>query len=73
MSGADWAGCGCTPGRPTRQLFKTIEEAFTLLDRESELWLKLLEEARCLIVDSRQVGRSMMPTPAKGSVTRIGD
>jgi hypothetical protein len=53
MSSTDWAGCDCSPGRPTRQLFRTIEATFALLDRKGELWAELLKEARLLIVMSR--------------------
>ena len=55
MSASDWAGCGCEPGNPTRQFFRTIEVASFLLDRETgALWPTLLSEARRLIVESRE-------------------
>ena len=67
MSESDWAGCGCAPGNPTRQLFKTVETVFALLDREAgALWPALLSEARRLIVDSRETSVYRGPAPAKG-------
>jgi hypothetical protein len=54
MSASDWEGCGCTPGKPTQQLFKIIEATFALLDREQgSLWPRLLSEARHLIERNR--------------------
>jgi hypothetical protein len=67
MSASDWAASGCEPGNPTRQLFKTIETAFSLLDREAGLlWPALTSEARHLIVDSRETDIYRGPAPAKG-------
>jgi hypothetical protein len=54
MSDSDWAGCNCEPGNPTRRLFQTIEEVFSLFDRGTgKLWPVVLKEARWLIVEGR--------------------
>jgi hypothetical protein len=67
MSESDWLGCGCDPGNPTRQLFKTIETVFSLLDREAgALWPALLSESRRLIEGSRETSVYQRPALANG-------
>lgn len=55
MSQTDWDFSGCAPGEPSRQLMRTIEKVFALLDRtDGKLWRDVLLTARRLIKESRE-------------------
>jgi hypothetical protein len=56
MSESDWAGTGCTPGEPSSNLLRIIEDTFSLFNSGTGiLWSALIREARSLITNARSL------------------
>jgi hypothetical protein len=50
MSPTDWAGCGCEPGEPTREVWRAADATAALFSPSSgSLWRPLTEAARTLL------------------------
>lgn len=55
MSESDWSWAGSEPGNPSDVTMRAVQEAFDLFEPSRQVWAEVLETARGLIVESRQI------------------